>query len=98
MSEPLVKPTKEIFLNVIAELEKDRDAFCCLNCYEVNDTAVKCQYCRTSRCDMCRPIHRKLEKFLVVYGVLELGLGTTVLESLLRVYHIDVAYCDGCCA
>ena len=69
---------------------------CCRNCFRIGESVTRCATCNVNRCKECKPIHQQIEHSLVIYGVLELGLGLDVLESLLRSYHIDVRVCSGC--
>jgi len=96
-SKALVKPTVEKLLEVIKTLEgHSTGPDCCRNCLEVNDDVLSCPKCGVNRCGGCKPIHQEIENSLAVYGILELGLSSIILESLLKTYHVEIEICSGC--
>jgi len=90
----LIKPTVEKLLESMNALEIAGEY--CRNCFEVFPRAPKCGFCETARCKGCKPIHRRIERYVVTYVVLELGLTSSIIESFLHSYHVEVEECAGC--
>jgi len=92
----LIKPSYQDLIDAIDDLEMNPGEECCRNCFQVNGDVYRCAKCEVNRCRNCRAIHQQIEEFFMIYGILELGLSPVIMESLFKVYRVNVNTCSGC--